>query len=59
MSQLQMRCSEHPKYNGIYAPKVNCITCWKIYAAKLELKLQAQKLKLINNACYTEGTWRI
>jgi len=40
MSNIQLVCGNHPKYKGVSTPKVDCITCWKIYATNLKLKLK-------------------
>jgi len=42
---VQLKCADHPKYKATYPPRVECITCWKIYATKLRKKLSEQKAK--------------
>ena len=43
-----MKCKKHPKYKGIYPPRVNCKQCWKIYN---ERKLgNTTNVKILNNA---------
>ncbi len=29
-----MKCKEHPKFQGLKSPRVNCKECWKIYLDK-------------------------
>jgi hypothetical protein len=38
---MPAKCTKHPEYKAIYAPRCNCVDCWKIYAEKLEEKLKS------------------
>jgi len=35
----KMKCKKHPKYKGIYKPRVECLDCWKMYESNLIKKL--------------------
>ena len=43
MPKVELKCIDHPKYAGTRIPRVECIVCWKIYAANLRIKLKAVK----------------
>ena len=38
--KVSIRCTTHPKYTGIRIPNNDCLICWKIYAARLRIKMK-------------------
>ena len=34
------KCEEHPKYEGIGAPKSDCLVCWKMHRGYVEGKIK-------------------
>lgn len=41
-----MKCKKHPRYKGIYKPRIECLDCWKIYEAELEKQLAGLDKKI-------------
>lgn len=40
MAKVKLQCSAHESYQGLAAPRGDCVTCWKIYATRLKMKLK-------------------
>lgn len=41
-----MTCETHENYKATYAPKTDCLVCWKIYATRMSLIIKALKIEL-------------
>lgn len=43
-----MQCKKHRKYEAKKPPAVDCLACWKQYAERLEIRLEALEDELLN-----------
>lgn len=41
-----MKCKKHPKYKGIYPPRVKCDECWRVYYEVRKCLVYLQKLNI-------------
>ena len=37
------KCEDHPKYEGIGVPKVDCLTCWTMHKGYVDGKVKGLK----------------
>jgi hypothetical protein len=42
---MRMKCNKHPKYRAVFAPRVECPTCLRMYDAVWRQEIEMDKLK--------------